>query len=87
MLSLSPPCYTLAHAVVCDLSVIAKSVHPADMAVVNMLVWLCVAAECSVMMHLFALSYEQQQPLDAKGPAGQVCPPAENQGRLALAVL
>ncbi len=57
------------------------------MAVVNMLVWLYVAADCSVMVHLFALSYEQQQPFSAKGPAGQVCPPAEHQGRLALAVL
>ena len=68
MLLFRSPC--LAHAVARDLSVIAKSVHPADMAVVNMLFWLCGAAECSVMMHLFALSYEHQQPFDAKSPAG-----------------
>lgn len=87
MLSCGPPCKTLAYAVVRDLFAIAKSVHLADTAVINMLVWVCVAAECSVLMHLFALSYEQQQSLSANGPAGQVCPPAEHQGRLALAVL
>lgn len=68
MLSFGSP--YLAHAVVRDLSVIAKSVHPADIAVVNMLNWQRDAAECSVMMHLFALSYEHQQPFDAKSPAG-----------------
>jgi len=87
MLSFDPPCKILAYAIVHDLSAIAKSVHSADMAVINMLVWLWVAAECSVVMHLFALPCEQQQPVDAKGTAGQVCPPAEHQGRLALAVL
>ena len=87
LLSSGISCKNLAYAVVYDLSVIAKSVHIADMAVVNMLVWLCVGAECSVVMHLFALSYEQQQSFTAKGPAGQVCPPAEHQGWLALAVL
>jgi len=87
LLSFGISCKNLAYAVVYDLSVVAISVHPADMAVFNMLVWLCIAAECSVMMHLFALLYGQQQSFDTEGTAGQVCPPAEHQGWLALAAL
>ena len=94
MWSFDPPCKLLACAIVHDLSAIAKSVHSADMAVINMLVWLCVAAEYSITMHCLHfhvnssnMEVQTDASFNANGTAGQVCPPAEHQGRLALAVI